>query len=180
MAAVELESLKYPIGRFERPSQVSAQDRARHVEEIAALPARFRRAVDGLSDSQLDTPYRPGGWTVRDVVHHVPESHMNSFIRFKWALTEELPAIKTYEENLWAGLGDYRVTPVAVSLDLLDALHRRWVPLMRMLDDRGWAREFLHPKLGPIRLDVTAALYAWHGRHHLAHVESLAEREGWR
>ncbi len=180
MSTPDLEALKYPIGRFQRPAQIGAAERAKAIEEIVVLPSRFRSAVDGLSDAQLDTPYRPGGWTVRDVVHHVPESHMNSFLRFKWALTEDRPTIKTYAEDAWAALGDYRVTPVGASLDLLDAVHRRWVPLLRMMDEEAWAREFVHPEHGPIRLDVTATLYAWHGRHHLGHIKSLAAREGWR
>lgn len=180
MTAPDIETLKYPIGRFQRPAQIGPTDIAGWISEIEAVPMRFRRVVEPLSAAQLDTPYRPGGWTVREVVHHVPDSHMNSFIRFKLALTEDRPTIKPYQEALWAGFGDYRVTPVTVSLDLLDALHRRWVPLLRMLTPDQWAREFVHPDHGPMRLDLTLGLYAWHGRHHLAHIESLAQRQGWR
>ena len=178
--ATDIETLKYPIGRFQRPAQIGGEDLAAWIEEIEALPARFRRMVEPLSAAQLETPYRPGGWTVRQVVHHVPESHLNSFIRFKWALTEDRPTIKAYSEDRWASLPDYAATPVGVSLDLLDALHRRWVPLLRTMTPGEWAREFVHPERGPMRLDTALGIYAWHGRHHLAHIEALARREGWR
>ncbi len=133
----------------------------------------------GLSPEQLDTPYRPGGWTVRQVVHHVPDSHINSYIRFKLALTEPEPTIKPYDEALWAELADTPATPVEVSLTLLDSLHGRWVPLLRSLSGADFARQFRHPELGMVRLDGNLALYAWHGRHHVAHITSLRERMGW-
>ena len=142
-------------------------------------PAELRAAVHGLSPEQLDTPYRLEGWTVRQVVHHLPDSHMNSFIRFKLALTEEEPTIKPYDEDLWARLGDVRNTPVEVSLRLLESLHQRWVVLLRSLGDEDWPRKFRHPELGVMSLERNLALYAWHGRHHVAHITALRERMGW-
>ena len=171
--------LQYPIGKFQRPQHVTASDRKQLIQQIEAAPAALRTAVAGLVDSQLDTPYRPGGWTVRQVVHHVPDSHMNSFIRFKLALTENDPVIKPYEEQLWAELADARM-PIEVSLTLLDAVHHRWVYLLRSMSDDDFARTFVHPAIGQMRLDQNLALYAWHGRHHTAHITSLCERMGWR
>ena len=139
----------------------------------------MRAAVAGLTPEQLDTPYRPGGWTVRQVVHHVPDSHINSYVRFKLALTEEEPTIKPYDEARWAKLADTATTPVEVSLTLLDSLHSRWVPLLQSLTEADFARQFRHPELGMVRLDRNLALYAWHGKHHVAHITSLRERMGW-
>jgi len=135
--------------------------------------------VAGLTGAQLDTPYRPGGWTVRQVVHHVPDSHLNSYVRFRWALTEEEPDIKAYHEDRWAELADARTAPVEVSLALLDSLHARWVALLRSLNEQEWKRTFRHPQHGLITLEKNAALYAWHGRHHTAHITRLRERNGW-
>lgn len=148
------------------------------MDEIAGTPARLKAAVAGLSAEQLDTPYRPGGWTVRQLVHHVPESHMNSYIRYKWALTEDEPTIKPYYEDRWAELSDARTSPIEPSLALLESLHQRWITLLRGLTEEDWKRTFRHPDLGLIRLDQNAALYAWHGRHHVAHITSLRERLG--
>lgn len=174
---------RYPIGRFtwdrDRPPLTGAE-RGRLIEQIAAAPARLREAVSDLSPEQLDTPYRPEGWTVRQVAHHVPDSHLNAYVRFKWTLTETDPAIKTYEESEWAKLEDARATPVPVSLDLLEALHRRWVVLLRSLEDRDFARTLRHPESGPMNLDHLLAMYAWHGRHHVAHITSLSDRMGWK
>jgi hypothetical protein len=139
----------------------------------------MRAAVQGLSPQQLDTRYRPQGWTVRQVVHHVPDSHMNAYIRFKLALTETEPTIKPYEQQLWAELADSRETPVETSLILLECLHQRWVLLLKRIADAGWQRTFRHPELGIVRLDTNLALYAWHGRHHVAHITGLRERMGW-
>lgn len=139
---------------------------------------RLRAAVEGLTEAQLDTPYRPGGWTVRQVVHHVPDSHLNAYIRMKLALTEDGPTIKPYDENLWAELSDSRM-PVDASLSLMDALHRRWVTVLRSLQPADFARTFLHPEAGVVSLDRLIALYAWHGRHHVAHITSLRQRMGW-
>lgn len=174
-----LETLRYPIGRFQAPELVTEADRKAWIRDLERLPALLRRAVEPLSTAQLDTPYRPGGWSVRQVVHHLADSHLNSFVRFKWALTEERPTIKPYDEAAWAELPDVAATPVAVSLDLLDALHARLVVLLKALGPAQLAREFLHPESGTVRLDRNIGLYAWHSRHHLAHVTGLAEREGW-
>ena len=171
--------LRFPIGRFETPPAVDSGLRSRWIDQVAALPAELRRAVDGLSDSQLDTPYRPGGWTVRQVAHHLADSHMNSYVRFKLALTEPEPTVKPYEESLWAELEEARTAPVEVSVTLLDALHRRWVLMLRAMSEADFSRAFLHTKYGRARLDATLGLYAWHGRHHVAHITSLRQRMGW-
>jgi hypothetical protein len=171
--------LQYPIGRFEFPPEVSSQDRERFIQEIAETPANLRSAVTGLSAEQLDTPYRPGGWTVRQVVHHVPDSHMNSYIRFRLALTEEEPTIKPYDETRWAELADSRTARIETSLALLESLHERWVLLLRSLSPADLRRQFRHPELGVVSLEKNLALYAWHGRHHVAHITSLRERMGW-
>lgn len=171
--------MRYPIGLFSPPDPVTPAHVDAWVAEIEVLPTDLRRTVAPLTDRQLDTPYRPSGWTVRQVVHHLADSHMNSCVRFKWALTEDRPTIKTYDEQGWAELPDYR-GPIAVSLDLLDALHRRWARLLRGLDGSQLRREFVHPDTGPVVLAETVGVYAWHGRHHLAHIERLMEREGWR
>jgi len=169
---------RYPIGKFTPVPSLSATDRNACIEQIAAAPANFRRAVAGLNDGQLDTPYRNGGWTVRQVAHHVPDSHMNAYLRFKWGLTEDTPAIKTYEEKDWAKTPETRA-PIAVSLDLLTALHQRWVTLLRGMSPADFARTIKHPEWGTPSLDTMLALYAWHGRHHTAHVTSLRQRMGW-
>lgn len=170
--------LSYPIGRFERPGASTAADRAARMDTLAALPANLRGAVRGLSDAQLDTPYRPGGWTVRQLVHHVADSHMNGYTRVKLALTEANPVIKPYAEAEWAKLPDSRL-PVELSLSILDAVHARLDAILRSLTPEQWARPFLHPAGGPQTIDIWAALYAWHSRHHTAHVTALREREGW-
>jgi len=173
------DDLRFPIGRFEFPESVSVEERAVLIDRVAAAPERLCKAVDGLSPEQLDTPYREGGWTLRQVVHHVPDSHMNSYVRFKLALTENDPTIKPYDEAGWALLGDTAGTPIETSLCLLDCLHARWVNLMRGMPDTDWARTFRHPALGPLRLDQNLALYAWHGAHHAEHVLGLRRRMGW-
>jgi len=171
---------RYPIGKFNRVTSLTAAERATCVEQVAAAPAQFRRAVAGLTAAQLDTPYREGGWTVRQVAHHVPDSHMNAYLRFKFGLTEDSPAIKTYEEKDWAKTPEVAATPVDISLALLDALHARWVTLLRAMTPQQFERTIKHPEMGPTSLDTMLALYAWHGRHHTAHVTSLRERMGWR
>jgi hypothetical protein len=176
---MNLDELRYPIGKFERPSRVEARDVTQWIQEIADLPGQMRRTVEPLTPAQLDTPYRPDGWTVRQVVHHVGDSHMNSLVRFKWALTEERPTFKPYYEDRWARLADYSTVPVSAALDFLDLLHARWVALLRSLSAAELAREFVHPETGIVRLDANIGLYAWHGRHHLAHITRLIEREGW-
>jgi len=171
---------RYPIGKFNRVTSLTAAERATCIEQVAAAPAQFRKAVAGLTPAQLDTPYREGGWTVRQVAHHVPDSHMNAYLRFKFGLTEDSPAIKTYEEKDWAKTPEVAATPVDVSLSLLDALHSRWVTLLRAMTPQQFERTIKHPEMGPTSLDTMLALYAWHGRHHTAHVTSLRERLGWR
>ena len=171
---------RYPVGRFQAPERVDAALRTAFVEQIAAAPAAARAAVTGLSARQLDAPYRDGGWTVRQVVHHLPDSHVNAYTRFKLALTEDEPLIKTYEEASWAELPEARVADVAISLALLDALHVRWVTAIRVLPREAFARTLRHPDLGVMSIDVLLALYAWHGRHHVAHVTALRERMAWR
>jgi len=174
-----MSDLAYPLGKFTWSGPGSADDRARRIAEIAAAPAALRDAVAGLSDAQLDTPYRPGGWTVRQAAHHVPDSHLNAYVRFKLAVTEERPTIKPYDEKAWAELADVKAVPVATSLALLEALHARWVALLISFGEADWARTFQHPELGIVPLEKNLALYAWHGRHHVAHVTSLRERMGW-
>ena len=165
---------RYPIGPFELAGEITDARRREWVEQIARLPAEFRAAVDAAGPSRLDTPYRPGGWTVRQVVHHVPDSHMNAFIRFKLALTEPQPTIKPYDEARWAELADVRDTPVETSLALLEALHVRWVALLRALTAADLQRTFFHPEQGVARtLEWALAQYAWHGRHHTGHVRAV-------
>jgi hypothetical protein len=171
--------LRYPIGRFSYSGPPTDDQRRALLDDIARTPENLRSAVKGMTDAQLDTPYRPGGWTVRQVVHHVPDSHMNAFIRFKLALTEDEPTIKPYAEDRWAELADTKATPLEVSLALLESLHDRWVWLLRSLTPADWKRTFRHPELGVMTLERTLALYAWHGRHHVAHITSLRERSGW-
>ncbi|MEO8430681.1 MAG: YfiT family bacillithiol transferase [Acidobacteriota bacterium] len=172
---------RYPIGPFRMEGdRLAADERARSLAQIAEAPARLREAVAGFSEAQLDTPYREGGWTVRQVVHHVPDSHINAYTRFKLALTEPEPVIRTYEEGEWAKLDDARTAPVGISLDLLDALHARWMRLLTSLGPSDFERRFRHPESGPAPLDRLVALYAWHGRHHVEHIASLARRRGWR
>jgi uncharacterized damage-inducible protein DinB len=172
--------LHYPIGKYEAKASLTPAERGDAIAQIAETPKRMREAVGGLSGGQLDMPYRPGGWTVRQVAHHVPDSHMNAYVRLKLALTENEPTIKPYEEGLWAELPDSRETPVEVSLALLEALHHRWDVLLRSLQPEDFARRLRHPELGPMTLDDMVGHYAWHGRHHVAHITALRAREGWK
>lgn len=149
------------------------------IGNIESQPRRLRAAVEDLSDEQLDTPYREGGWSLRQVVHHVVDSHMNAYVRCRLGLTEVEPTVKPYDEARWAELPDARTAPVGVSLELLEALHKRWVMLLRSLPDENFAREYKHPQDGPVRLDKMLAVYDWHGSHHIAHVTALRERMGW-
>jgi hypothetical protein len=171
--------LRYPIGKYEANATLTAAERAEAIAQIAETPKRMRDAVGGLSGAQLDTPYRPGGWSVRQLAHHVPDSHMNAYVRLKLALTENEPTVKPYEEALWANLPDSRETPVEVSLSLLEFLHLRWDPLLRALQPADFARRLLHPASGVMTVDNLVHHYAWHGRHHVAHITSLRQREGW-
>lgn len=170
---------RFPVGKFEWPATITKDDRDNWIATLEALPAVFRKAVDGLTPDQLDTPYRDGGWTVRQVVHHVPDSHMNSYIRFKLALTEHEPTIKPYDEAAWAMLADSSSVPVETSLCLLACLHERWVAVLKAMTDADWQRKFTHPELGKVRLDNVLALYDWHSRHHTAHITSLRTAKGW-
>jgi len=170
--------LRFPIGRF---SFTAADDnsRAEAIAIIADLPSRLRAAIAGMSDAQLETPYRDGGWTVRQVVHHLPDSHLNAFARFKFALTEDQPQIKAYDEAKWAELPDGRTGPVAPSLSLLDGLHARWALLLRAMSASDFGRQLVHPQNGVMTLDRMLALYAWHSRHHVSHITELKRREEW-
>jgi uncharacterized damage-inducible protein DinB len=170
---------RFPTGPFTFNPDVTPEMRRASIAAIREAPAALRAAVRGLTDAQLNTPYRDGGWTVRQVVHHVPESHMNAFIRFKLGLTEENPTIKPYKEAAWANLADVQRVPVDTSLALLDALHERWVTLLELLKAEDFARPVQHPEYGPMTLDKLLQMYAWHGRHHVAHVTTLRDREGW-
>ena len=173
--------LQYPIGRFVAPtSALKAEERETMISELEAVPAHVRAAVDGLNAEQLDTPYRPGGWTVRQVVHHVPDSHLSGFVRFKLALTEDVPTIKPYHEDRWAELADGKSAFVEQSLGLLDLINVRWLVVLRAMQPSDFARRLNHPEHDrPLSLDTMLALYAWHGKHHVAHITSLRERSGW-
>lgn len=170
---------RYPIGPFRPDSNPTSESRRRHIQQIQELPSRFRQAVAGLSSQQLDTPYREGGWTVRQVIHHVPDSHINAYIRCKLALTEDKPTIKPYDEGAWAKMKDVELTPIDVSLGILETIHARWLTILRTLQPEEFARQFTHPEAGLKDVDWLVALYSWHGNHHLAHITSLKERMNW-
>jgi hypothetical protein len=170
---------RYPVGKFTYAGPPDEAQRNQFINDIEKTPAALRAAIQGLSPKQMETPYRDGGWTVCQVVHHVPESHMNAYIRFKLGLTEDNPTIKPYLEDRWAVTGDVQSTPPEVSLALLDSLHDRWVRLLRSLKPEEWKRQFSHPEMGPMPLEKNLALYSWHGRHHVAHVTELRKRMGW-
>ena len=172
--------LRYPVGPFEPVSTLTPDQRRAAIDAIAEVPTRLRAGVANLTDAQLDTPYRPGGWTVRQLVHHIADSHMNALTRFKLALTEDVPTVKTYEEGLWAELADTKTPPIDSSLAIIDNLHKRWVILLRSLDPAQFERKFRHPQWGLGTVDFLLAQYAWHGKHHVAHITSLCERNGWR
>jgi len=175
-----MDDPRYPIGPFAYEGPLRPDRRFDCIARIAAAPSTLRQSVAGLTDAQLDTPYRDGGWTVRQVVHHVPDSHLNAYTRFRLTLTEPTPTIKPYLEHLWAELPDARSEPVEISLALLEALHRRWVPLLRSLGRAEWELKFVHPERGrEWSLDEALAMYAWHGEHHTAHVTRLRDRMGW-
>lgn len=171
--------LRFPVGKLARKSELTSAERASAIDAISSAPRQLRGAVEQLTDEQLDTPYRPGGWTVRQLVHHVADSHMNAYVRFRLALTEENPTIKPYEEARWAELEDARTMPVAFSLDLLDRMHARLDVLLRATPADSFKRTLSHPENGPMTIDALLNTYAWHGRHHTAHVTALRERMGW-
>ncbi|MGA7220158.1 MAG: putative metal-dependent hydrolase [Candidatus Sulfotelmatobacter sp.] len=174
-----MTDLRYPIGKFKYEGPPTPEQRQEFLKQLAETPSRLRAAVHGLSTEQLDTRYRSEGWSVRQVAHHVPDSHLNAYIRTKLALTEDEPTIKPYAEDRWARLADTQTTPIEVSLALLDALHDRWLRLLRSLQPEDWKRPFRHPDLEPMSLEKNLALYAWHGRHHVGHITRLRERNGW-
>jgi uncharacterized damage-inducible protein DinB len=174
-----MSDLRYPVGKFQPEPELSDMSRQDLIRQIAEIPAKLREAVKGLSEEQLDTPYRPGGWTVRQVVHHIPDSHLNAYIRFKLGMTEQEPPVKPYKENLWAELVDAKTSPVETSLTLLESLHQRWTIFLRSKATADFARTVKHPENGIMSLDRILQLYAWHGRHHVAHILSLRERMNW-
>ena len=178
-----MSDLRYPIGKFQWTEPATEEQRAKaraaYIAVLAELPRNMRTAVMDLRAEQLDTPYRPEGWTVRQVAHHVPDSHMNAYIRFKLALTESEPTVKPYDEKLWAETPEMQSTPPEASLALLENLHLRWVKLLCALQPEQWKRMFRHPELGEVPLEKNLALYAWHGRHHVAHITELRKRMGW-
>jgi uncharacterized damage-inducible protein DinB len=179
MAEATMTDPRFPIGKFSYTAPLTETQRQACLDDIARTPSGLRSAVKGLSDAQLDTPYRDGGWTVRQVVHHVPDSHMNSYVRFKLALTENEPTITPYAEDRWAKLPDTKATPIDVSLTLLESLHDRWGRLLQSFTAEDWKRTFRHPEAGLMTLDKALALYAWHGRHHVAHITELRKRMAW-
>ena len=170
---------RYPVGKFARKEAITDAERAAFIQHIAEAPAKLRKALEGLNDKQLDTPYRDGGWTLRQVAHHVADSHVNALIRFKLGLTEDTPTIKPYEQQLWAELVDGKTGPVETSLTFLESVHKRWVMLLQSMKPDDFARKINHPEDGILKLDWVLQLYAWHGRHHTAHITSLRERMGW-
>lgn len=170
---------RYPVGPFSPQPTITRVERQALLDDIDACPAKMSAAVEGLGESQLDTPYREGGWTVRQVVHHVPDSHLNAYVRLKLALTEDNPTIRPYDEAEWAKLADARETPVETSLTLLDTLHKRWMTLWRAMSDGDFKRPLIHPDHGQKDLDWLLQMYGWHSRHHVAHITSLRERNGW-
>ena len=174
-----MEDLRYPIGKFSPKDGLGASDYRRLIAEIAEAPALVRKAVEGLDDRQLDSPYRPGGWTVRQVVHHLPDSHMNAYTRFKLGMTEDHPTIKPYKEGRWAELSEARTAPPDLSLAILESLHRRWVLFLESMKPEDFRRTLNHPESGTETLDRMLQLYAWHGKHHTAHITSLRKRMGW-
>ena len=177
MAVTDVD-LKYPIGGFSAPETILAGDRTGAIATLAELPETLRNAIEGLNYSQLGTPYREGGWTLRQLVHHIADSHMNAFIRVRLALTENWPTVKLYNQAAWAGLHD-SAAPVEWSLELVESLHARWVMLLQSLEEAQWSRGFNHPENGPMTVEFATLLYAWHSRHHVAHIAHLRGRERW-
>ncbi len=176
----ESEELRYPIGKFVPPQPITSEAIRGWIDDIDALPGQLRDVVDGLNDEQLRAPYREGGWTVKQVVHHVPDSHLNAYCRFKLTLTEERPTIKPYVEGLWAELIDGREAPVETSLRLVEAVHERWVMLLNAMAPADFQKTYIHPEYAKeFELAYVTGMYAWHGKHHVAHIRSLRARRGW-
>jgi hypothetical protein len=174
-----MEDLRYPIGKLDVPETITDAERQQYIQDIAEAPAKLRAVLQGLTPEQLDTPYRLGGWTVRQVVHHLPDSHMNGYVRYKLALTEDEPTIKPYDEARWAELPEAKTGPIEVSLTLFESLHQRWVMMLKAMKAEEWSRSLVHPERGKMSLDKYTALYAWHCRHHVAHITELRKRMGW-
>jgi hypothetical protein len=174
-----VDELRYPVGKFKKKEVLAPDERAAALAVLESAPGKMREAVAGLTDAQLDTPYREGGWTVRQVVHHLPDSHLNAYVRIRLALTEDEPTVRPYDEGRWAELPDARTGPIDSSLDLLEAVHDRMVRLLRSLDDAQLARRFIHPEGWDGSIDTLVGMYAWHCRHHTAHVTGLRSRMGW-
>ena len=175
-----MEDIRFPIGKFQRTEGPNTpEERKKLIDTIADAPEKLKQALTGLNGKQLDTPYREGGWTIRQVTHHLADSHMNAYVRYKLALTEDNPTIKPYNEAAWADLADGRVTPIDVSLALVDNLHARWVVLLRSMKDKDWERTLTHPEMGLMSLDMMLGMYAWHGAHHVAHITELRKRNQW-
>lgn len=173
-----MEKARYPIGKYQPKKPITVRDVAKWIDEIEELPKKLRSVVSTLNDDQLDTPYREGGWTVRQLVHHIPDSHLNAYTRFKLALTEDKPTIKPYREDLWAELPDSSL-PTEVSLKMLEAIHERWIYLLKSLNEEQLDRELIHPESGTVMLKSMIGSYAWHGKHHLAHITNLKEQKNW-
>jgi len=177
---MNIETLKYPIGKFQRPADLSPDRVAEWVNDIEQLPQQLRASIAGFSEEQINTPYRPEGWTVRQLIHHIADSHMNSYIRYRWTLTEDNPTIKAYHQSAWGDLPDCKSEPVEVSLSILEGVHQRWVTLLKSFGPAEWKRTFFHPESEQqFTLDLNTAIYSWHGKHHLAHIEALKNRKGW-
>lgn len=177
---MNIEELKYPIGKFERPAEITPEKIEEWIGEIEALPKQLKDCVANLTEEQLDTPYRPEGWTVRQVIHHIADSHMNSYIRFKWTATEDNPTIKAYDQVAWGDLPDSKTAPVELSLAIIEGLHLRWVTLLKTYTEADWKRTMFHPESKKtIPMDVNLPMYGWHGKHHIAHIEALKKRESW-
>ena len=174
-----IDDLRYPVGACEWPAEVSAEERRRHVRDISELPAKLRGAMAGLAPEHLDIPYREGGWTLRQIVHHIPDSHMNSYVRFKLALTEDQHTIKPYDEKLWAEMPEARTEPIEISLDMVDALHQRWSLMLQNMTDADFERSLRHPETGALKLKSLLAGYGWHCRHHVAQIVATRRRMGW-
>jgi uncharacterized damage-inducible protein DinB len=175
-----MTDLRYPIGKFQPKPQLTDDERQALIHQLAEAPVKLQQSVSGLMEEQLDTPYRPEGWTVRQVIHHLPDSHLNAYVRMKLAMTEQQPTIKPYEQELWAELSDAKTAPIEMSLTLFESLHKRWVLFLQSLKSSDFARTINHPESGVMNLEKILQLYAWHGRHHTAQITSLRERMGWK
>ncbi|MGI8466892.1 MAG: YfiT family bacillithiol transferase [Pyrinomonadaceae bacterium] len=173
------EDLRFPIGKFEKPQTITAETRDKFIKTIEALPPNLKDAIEGLSDEQLDAPYRPEGWSVRQLVHHIADSHLNSFCRFKLGLSEDMPTIKPYDEAVWAEMADSKNAPVELSMSIIDGLHARWTRLLKSMTNDDFAKQINHPEHGAMTLGELLALYDWHSRHHTAHITKLRERNDW-